>query len=242
MKTNLKTPPPWETAQDSDQQSESKPFPSRQYSSSASSPGLAAIDAVVWRLQAQQAVGESLLVGVTGCASQAGTSTIATQIALRAGQHQSDRVLLIDASRQPTKSRSKDEDGPGLAEILAGEVSIGECTPSRIAENVFSLSGGQMGPESVVQVHPHALTEMLDECRHQYGTVVVDLPSADNLQSSLTLARQMSGVLLVVESESVSTQQAQRILTRLEQDEVRVWGTLLNRYRDYVPRQLRKWL
>lgn len=202
-----------------------------------SSPGSEAVDAILWRLQARERASRTLVVGVTGCGAGAGTSTLAANLALRAGL-QGCRTLLVSCGSQSRKRRGAVE--PGLWDILSGDTSPRECRPAEIAENVFSLSGGKVAG-GAARVNSQLVDAMLDEFRMQYDAVIVDLPPAEDLGSALPLAKQLPGVLLVVRSEKTRQPDAQRALERLAEDGVPVSGTVLNQYRNHVPRWLRRW-
>lgn len=204
------------------------------------SPGLKAIDSILWRLQARGAGEQSLVLGVTGCGAGAGATTVATNLALAVGRQQPRRVLLIDATGSLRRNRKRGSGEPGLWDILSGDVSPRECEPAAIAENVFALGpGAQAG--NVGRVNLQLVAEMLDEFRSQYHAVIVDLPPADYLGSALPLAKQLPGVLLVVRSEKTSRPEAQRALEHLAEDGVPVHGTVLNQHRSHVPSWLRQW-
>ncbi len=206
-----------------------------------SSPGLEAIDSILWRLAARSAGEKSLVFGVTGCGAQAGATTVATNLALCAGSQQSRRVLLIDATGSSRRNRKRGGGPePGLWDILSGEVSPRECEPAAIAENVFALGPGTSA-RGAVRVNSQLAAEMLDEFRGRYNAVIVDLPPAEALGSALSLAKQLPGVLLVVRSETTSQREARRALEQLAEDGVPVHGTVLNQHRNHVPSWLRRW-
>lgn len=234
MNTELSTAPESDVAQNGSlppSSTRSRPAAPR-----SSSPGLEAIDAILWRLEARETTSKSLVVGVTGCGTKSGTTTVATNLALRAGM-QGCRTLLITASSLSRGRQAQSE--IGLWDIVSGESSPRESQPTEIADNVFALGGGTL--EGAARVNPQLVSEMLDEFRRQYDAIIFDLPPAEHLGNALPVAKHLPGVVLVVGSEKTSQHEAQRALESLAEDGVPVCGTVLNQYRNHVPRWLRRW-
>lgn len=202
------------------------------------------LDSILWRIDAQGTSNDTAAVGLTGCLRRAGSSTIATNLALQASELQRGRVLLIDANwRLPGLAKNFDlTEQPGVFDILSGEVSPRECEPQSVSEHLDILCRGCWTEEQPMQVRAELAGEMLAELKTEYSLILVDLPSVDELHGALHLARQLDGTLLVARFEAVKQPEAQRALQRLRNDGVNVWGSILNRHREYVPSWLRKWL
>ena len=211
---------------------------SRSYSSSAS-----VYESILWRLNARQSSNQTMALGITGCQSRSGTSTLATKLALQANMQQAGRVLLIDANlNSPTiKKVLKLQPNAGLYDILSGEIAPRECEPEQIAENVFALASGEYRASEGKRIDRELAIEMMDHFRVEYDLIIVDLPVAYDLRSALPVAKALDGVLLVTRSEAVKEAEVLRAAQQLHQDGVELWGTVLNRHRDYVPGWLKKW-
>lgn len=202
-------------------------------------------DAILWRIDSKSFANDTVAVGLTGCSRKSGASTIATNLALLASSsHHSGRVLLIDANWELPGLKKTFELAPshGLYDILAGETSPRECEPQPVSEYLDILCRGKYDEEYPVHIQPKLVDDMLADYKTQYNLILVDLPSAAELRCALPLARKLDGTLLVTRFESVKQPQAQRVLRGLTDDGVEVWGSVLNRHREYVPRWLRRWL
>ncbi|NOY42223.1 MAG: CpsD/CapB family tyrosine-protein kinase [Planctomycetes bacterium] len=201
-------------------------------------------DSILWRLSSRRSDEQTMAVGITGCKSKSGATTVATKLALHAGSQQVGRVLLIDANRNsPTMKKTLGlAPNSGLYDVLSGEVAPRECEPEQIAENVFVLSAGDVQSTADARVDRQLAAEMMEQFRLDYDLILVDLPPAKDLRSALPVAKSLDGVLLVTRSESVKQPEVQRIAQQLQQDNVELWGAVLNRHREYVPRWLQKWL
>ena len=201
-------------------------------------------ESLLWRVDAKRQAQETLAVGVTGCRRKSGSSTIAANLAVLANQQQRGRILLIDASWQMPGLLKTFEASQelGLYDILSGAISPRECEPQAITENLDLLCRGKWNEDQPARVQQDLAAEMLSDLKAEYNLILVDLPEATELRSALPLARELDGTLLVTRFEAVRKPQAQDAFLRLQEDGVTVWGSVLNRYRDYVPSWLRNWI
>jgi len=205
-----------------------------------------AYDTLLWRLQAKRATlgtEQSVVIGFTGSGWKSGTTTVAANVAIRASEQQEGRVLLIEANWRSPKLRKAFQltKGPGLFEVLAGEVSLQDCPQQGNRENLDVMLCGNLQSGEEPWVNQQNLVWLLNEVRADYDLVVLDLPPAHCLGPLLQLTRNADGVLFVLRSESVHKKDAQRIVNQLVEDGVPMWGTVLNKHREYVPRWLKKW-
>lgn len=194
-------------------------------------------DNLLWRLQARREDASTLTIGVSALTPRGGATTIATGLAVRAAHQQADRVLLIDAhgSRGGLLDTFRIAPGPGLSELLTGAIPLREYEPAHLMDNLDLINSGQGTPTGSLRLRDHMVEEVLTELSHRYSMIVVDLPPAGELKSATALAKHLTGVILVVCSESIKRLDAQRAVRQLYQDGISLWGTVLNRQRDYVP-------
>ncbi len=197
-------------------------------------------ESILWRIDAKCQSNETMAVGFSGCSKKSGTTTVAANLALHASAQQQGRVLLIDANWQgPGLQKTWGvAQKPGLYEILSGDLSPRECDPQPLSEALDLLCRGKWDQAQPASVQQDLVEEMLADFKTEYSLILVDLPSAEGLRSALPVARKLDGVLLVTRFEKVKQLQAQRIFQHLQEDSIEVWGSILNRHRDYVP----KWL
>ena len=212
----------------------------RSKSQAALGPVSEELDSILWRLKSRQAETHFLAVGIAGCDRKVGASTIARGLALQAGRQSARRVLLIETHADSKRRRRQPESRAGLCQIVVGDLAPLECPVASSMENVDILpSGGAL--DSTSGIEDRFVSDMFHQYSEHYDAVVVDLPTGGKLKSALPLARRLEAVLLVVCGESSSQTRAQEVVSLLAQDGVPVVGTVLNRYRSYVPRWLSRW-
>jgi Mrp family chromosome partitioning ATPase len=208
--------------------------------------GAAPFDALLWRLQARQpgAASRAATLGLVGCGEDAGVTTLAGNLAVRASELGLGPVLLIetDAERPRLRRAWKLLAGPGLEQLFAGEATYAQCLQSGPATglHVIAATGHRRG--SAAAWDAAAVDALLVEACGDHSLVLVDLPAASQLKQTVMLARRLDQVLLVVRAERTPGGEAERIAEHLREDGVPLAGAVLNRERSYVPRWLKRWI
>jgi capsular exopolysaccharide synthesis family protein len=162
-----------------------------------------------------------------------GKSTTALHLAIsRANQRQ--RTLLVDADlRRPTlHTRLRIPDGPGLAEVLAGDMYAGDViVESTEIPNLHILRAGQANGRASDLVGPSILG-VLGDAMQRFDLIVVDAPPLLAFAETLQLAIAVDGVVVITRAGSTSTQAVSSVLSTLESVQARVVGVVLNRFRN----------
>jgi Mrp family chromosome partitioning ATPase len=219
---------------------------SRERSTAMQRAGAEPYDALLWRLQARHVAdaNEGLTLGVTACERRAGTTTVAASLALRAAELQLGPVLLVESNRRGSWLSKKWglREGPGLAQLLAGEASYVECLQGGPAPQLEVITAGIVGRGEVGLLEPGAVEALMAEACADHRIVLFDLPAADELNQMLLVAKQLDQLLMVVRSDSTRKGDAERFGEQLLDDGAPFVGVVLNRQRNYIPRLLRRWL
>ena len=181
--------------------------------------------------------GQPQTIGLTSCARGEGVSTVAANLAIHAAAVFSRPVLLVDAhAAHPSSSRMfRLKGSPGLAEALLGQIDPTDCIqPSRL-ENLSVLAAGS-GTESAKGIYNSAaLTKFLGALQREFGFIVFDLPTANELSPCFALAAKFDGVLLVIEAERVKSEVARWVKQQLVQSGAKLLGVILNKRREHLP-------
>jgi tyrosine-protein kinase Etk/Wzc len=207
--------------------------------------GAGPFDALLWRLQSQEGTDrDSLAVGLIGCESGTGVSTLAANLAVRASELQLGPVLLIeaDAERPRIATSWTLASGPGLSELLAGEASFADCLRKGPAPGLHVIPAAARRRWDASAFDPRAADALIAESQADHRLVLFDFPAADRLDNNLLLARRLDQVLLVIRSEHSRAAAAQRVADRLLEDGVPLKGVVLNRQRSYLPGWVQRWV
>jgi polysaccharide biosynthesis transport protein len=183
---------------------------------------------------------EARTIGVVGVGVSKLRSRVAGNVAIEAAASGTESVLLIDADarRRRIAKRFHLNGASGWREILAGTASAKSCVQRAKPGNLNVMGPGgtkEDEPESGSSVNT---LEQLDGIKSDYGMVVVDLPTPNNLDDSPAFDTWVDEAVLVVEAEHTRVQAAQRVMDMLNLSGVHVTGVVLANRREYIPRWL----
>lgn len=178
-------------------------------------------------------------LGITSSRSGEGVSTVALQCALAAEQIFGEPILLVEANAaRPSLNRIlRCERGPGFGELLL-DAEPREACVQRYGEYLSVATAGNAGARSLARCSSAAISRTIDSLQEGHRLTVWDLPAVGDDQLALEIASQLDGVLLVVESERVMTDVAQKATDRLRSAGAKLLGAVLNKHREHMPRWL----
>ena len=93
----------------------------------------------------------------------------------------------------------------------------------------MTVGSAQQKPDLVYD--SPSLPALVEELKSEFDLVVFDLPPCGGSHAPLRLAKQLDGVLLVIDAERVRQPDARRVRQMLDQARVRLVGAVLNRQR-----------
>jgi Mrp family chromosome partitioning ATPase len=177
---------------------------------------------------------------LTGPTPGVGTTTVTLAIA-RAISDRGNRVIVVDAN--VTDARIHDRFGlppaPGFADIVNGTHSLKDS--KQLVDRTLSVvAAGTIDPATPVSMAPGKLAMLVNDLRQQCDIALFDAPSLESSLLSLRLGAAVDKVLLVVAAGRTRRNAAREARDALTQEGATVCGMILNRYRDYIPRFVRR--
>jgi protein-tyrosine kinase len=176
-------------------------------------------------------------IGVMSCARRAGVSTVAFNIAVTAATSQCGPVLYIAADLEKVHNLRQSCEGPraGLADVLTHTAAPLECVVQTECKDLFLLSGRGTSSRNPALLENDSFFYMLAEYKRHFRLIVVDIPSASELNTSIQIASQTDGVVLVIEAEQADGRVALRAKENLLDANANILGVVLNKRRQHVP-------
>ena len=150
----------------------------------------------------------------------------ATTVALEADLRRPQLVEALGAARQPS----------GLTNMLVGAEDLentllyiplsGENGSGRSGEIAF-LPSGPLPPNPSELLSSLQMTELLDRLTGMFDHVLIDSPPLLPVADALELARMVDGVVLIVRSNSASTDEAREVRALVERLGIHLVGVVL---------------
>jgi capsular exopolysaccharide synthesis family protein len=175
------------------------------------------------------------VIAITGTQSGDGVSTTALNLAMMMARTGRPTLLIDGNMRRPALHNAFKEFGveqaPGLAEVLAGQVSLEKAVRSLGESKLELLPAGEQGVSPQVLLSQPDLKTLFQTVREQYHLTVIDTSPVRQYPDTLHIANLVDGVLLVVSSQGSSRREQQETRRLLDRVEARILGTVLNRVR-----------
>ena len=168
----------------------------------------------------------SFAVGVVGPAGGEGASLVAAGLAKALMLQGAGPVLRIDF----TSERRVMLDGRELSLPIDSElirIALETCTGGCCLHFPLGIEGG---PDAIA-----GLRKVMAEMRTHGVSVVLDLPAVQSNSAAFLLASDTDGVLLVLEAEVTRWEVARAAQRLLEGSGARIFGSVLNKRRHFIP-------
>jgi exopolysaccharide/PEP-CTERM locus tyrosine autokinase len=162
-------------------------------------------------------------------------ANLAVSIALNVNQH----VLLIDCDlRKPDLHRIFGlGDGPGLSDYLAERRNLASLLQRTEVERLSLLPGGPIPPNPSELMSSERMAEMLEEVKQRYNDrlIVIDSPPPGLAAETSYLARQVDGILLVVQHGKTPREDVEDLMDTVGSE--KILGTVINYLDLYVSKR-----
>jgi protein-tyrosine kinase len=176
----------------------------------------------------QQKIGvRRLLIGVIGPAGGEGSTLISTGLAASFAAQPEHKVIYVD-TMGPSPSRNGEL---GFYNWLASSGDLSTYLQMVPGSQYQRLPSGM----PLAQLGPTAWGRLSEALRAAGDVVICDLASPLVSPECLHLATRLDGVLLVLEAEETRWQVARSAQRLLENAQVRILGTVLNKRRHFIP-------
>ena len=172
---------------------------------------------------------------ITSAEAGAGKTTVCCNLA-RSLAEIGRRVAVIDADmRLPVVHKQFGVSNTwGLSDLALREQKIDEgCPLEALAKespikDLWVLPSGPGRPEIARLLYSRRIEELIERFRSEFDTILIDTPPVLSVADARVLAKHSDGAILVVRAGMTTRDVGLAAYSRLEEDGVRVVGTILN--------------
>ncbi|MGH7999920.1 MAG: GumC family protein [Brasilonema sp.] len=169
------------------------------------------------------------VIVVSSTISGEGKSVVASHLAAVAGML-SWRTLIIDADlRRPTQHTLFNiAPGPGITEVLEGNISLLDAVQPTDIENLDVLTCGELHGRPSQLLESIAMKSLMAEAAENYDFVIIDTPPLTACADTATLAQEGDGVMLITRPGFTDKEVLSRCVWELTQNRIPILGVVVN--------------
>ncbi|MBR6729074.1 MAG: CpsD/CapB family tyrosine-protein kinase [Clostridia bacterium] len=167
---------------------------------------------------------------VTSPLPREGKSTTVINLAITFAQTGA-RVIVLDADLRRPKIHQylNVSNKDGLAQYLGGfKTDCHDVIQHVSAHNIDCITGGPIPPNPSELLISGAMQELLDQLSLEYDYIFVDSPPVNSVTDSVSVAKNMSGAVLVARQNFTTRESLQQAITALEFGEIKILGYMFN--------------
>jgi len=193
------------------------------------SPGAEAYRTLRTNLMFSQAVQALRTVVVTSASPGEGKTTTVGNLGIAFAQ-QNMRVLLIDCDLRRSRLHAAFDlpRGPGLTELLLGQIEQDDAVKPTTMPGLYVLSAGTAPPNPSEMLGGQKMRATLQSLSEAFDLIILDTPPLLAASDGAILATLCDGVVIVVRAGTTETEAAQQAMQQLKAVGARVVGAVLN--------------
>lgn len=176
---------------------------------------------------------KSKAVLLTSAAPAAGKSFIAINLAVTAAQA-GQRVCLVDADMRRGCQRhylGQPRGTPGLAEVLAGDVTLDAALVQGPAEGLDCLVAGRFPPNPSELLMRAEFTRLLETLNERYDLIILDGPPTLAVTDPVIISRSVAATIAVARHLVTMAGAIQAVQKSFQSAGARLTGAILNDFR-----------
>lgn len=168
----------------------------------------------------------------TGCNVNAGTTTVAINLAIamaKAGW----KTILVDCDMRKIQEykrlNEKAEEGNGLGEFLSEECSIDDIIYETNQNNLSYIPSNGKHTEIINKLCSTQMSKLLKELDEKYDYIILDFPAVTSAIDANIIAGKADACILIAAIEETKKKQLNEAYNSLQQAGANVIGTIVNK-------------
>lgn len=158
-----------------------------------------------------------------------GKSTTSANIAIALAQG-GNKVLLIDADLRKSVQHKIFglKNKKGLSTAISRMHGIDECISRDVMENLDVMTAGPIPPNPSELLASASMDALLEKLSAQYNYIIIDTPPVNVVTDSMELAKNISGIIIVVRYAVSTTDEVETAMKKVEFSQMDMLGFILN--------------
>lgn len=188
-----------------------------------------AVNGICTRLLCDDRLSKNSVLMVTSANEDEGKTTVATQLAMgmaRAGR----KTLLLDCDfRNPSCEKHLAlESSLGIAEVLCGEVELGEALQSIPNSDMKVLGAGEFNSQVTKALNDGRLAALLKRLRKEFDCIIIDSAPTPVVADGLLIGKLVDGVIVVIRAKVSKTPSVVSAIDQLSVLKIPALGSVIN--------------
>ena len=171
------------------------------------------------------------VIGFTSSQPDEGKSSVSLNLAVSMAEL-GKKVMFIDGDLRKSVLLGRyriNKPIKGLTHYLSGLNSLNQIIYSANVDNLHLLFSGQIPPNPSELLNSRVFSELISDLRKEYDYIIIDTPPLGAVIDAAIIAQNCDGMILVVESNSISYKFAQKVKEQLDKSETKILGVVLNK-------------
>lgn len=195
----------------------------------AKSPIAEAYRTLRTNIQFSKVDGDLRTIMFTSAGPGEGKSTTAANTAVAISQT-GKKVIMIDCDlRKPVLHKIFGKRNRGVTNILVEELSVADLVQDTDIDNLRILTSGPIPPNPSELLGSARMLEIIESLKQLADVVIIDAPPTVAVTDASVLASKVDGIVLVLNSQTVRPEMAQKAKELLTKANGHILGVILNR-------------
>jgi capsular exopolysaccharide synthesis family protein len=155
-----------------------------------------------------------------------------------------ESVILVDGNTQNSGLHRVlgTDQGPGLSELLSGNVTANEAIRETGVNKLRLVPGGAQAVNSLFDSENAVLIDSLNALRTSADWIIFNAPPVSSAQGLTALSRVVDGVVFVIRAEKTRWEAALNAKEQLKKAGANIIGAVLTGRMNRIPAWLNRWL
>lgn len=171
------------------------------------------------------------VIGFTSSQPDEGKSSVSLNLAVSLAEL-GKKVMFIDGDLRKSVLLGRyriNKPIKGLTHYLSGLNSLNQVIYSANMDNLHLIFSGQIPPNPSELLNGDIFSDLITDLRKEYDYIIIDTPPLGAVIDAAIIAQKCDGMILVIESNTISYKFAQKVKEQLDKTETKILGAVLNK-------------